>query len=623
MSFRTRLTSFFVLIVVVPMAAVGLLVFRLISDSEQGKADARASGLATAAQSIYSAASASARADAQTLARDAALLGASSLSARLSSLANQAGLARVVIRLGPRVVADVGNRTAIAPGAATVRAGPGGRPIRVTVSTLLASDLVHELATPPTVQVAVRAAGRTLAASTRLAASLGAGRQTVTLAGTHYRAVTQVLPGFGLSPVAVSALSDQSTTASSVGASRLLAAIFIAGFLVLAFAFSLLASRALQGQLGRFLEAARRLAGGDFSSPIETRGHDEFAGLGEEFNHMSRQLEHRLQELSEERARLRESIRRIGLTFASNLDRPALLELALRTAADAVQAPSGRVSARWRSHESLTETARVGSLTGFEQQIHEAERTALQRRGLGESSSEEVSVASVALGPSETGRRAGAVITVCRRGQPFSDDDRDVLRSLGTQATMALENVELHYQVRRQAVTDELTGLANHRRFQELLAIEVEQVRRYHHHVGLIMIDVDDFKSVNDTYGHPQGDIVLKEVSNVLRETSRDADAPARYGGEEMALILPHTDLEGSFAIAERVRRAIEALEVPRLDGEGALHITVSLGVTASSGAEKDALIADADAALYEAKRQGKNRTVRARVRTANVSGGQ
>jgi diguanylate cyclase (GGDEF)-like protein len=208
---------------------------------------------------------------------------------------------------------------------------------------------------------------------------------------------------------------------------------------------------------------------------------------------------------------------------------------------------------------------------------------------------------------------------VARRGNAFSDDERELLRSLAAQAGLALENVELHFQVRRQAVTDELTGLANHGRFQELLRNETEQVRRYRHSVGLIMLDIDDFKSVNDTYGHQQGDEVLRAVGRVVQENSRDADSPARYGGEEMALILPHTDLEGAYAIAERVRGAIEALEVPRLDGQGVLRTTASVGVAASNEGDKNALIADADAALYEAKRQGKNRAVRAAVRAANA----
>ena len=157
--------------------------------------------------------------------------------------------------------------------------------------------------------------------------------------------MTATFAGFDGSQVAVSILSD-ARIPGAVATDRVLAAIFIAGFLILAFFFSLLASRALHGQLGRFLDAARRLAGGDFSSPVPTSGRDEFALLGEEFNNMSRQLERRLAELEQERARVRQSIRRIGEAFASGLDRDALLELALQTAMDATEADRGRVSAR-------------------------------------------------------------------------------------------------------------------------------------------------------------------------------------------------------------------------------------------------------------------------------------
>jgi diguanylate cyclase (GGDEF)-like protein len=441
----------------------------------------------------------------------------------------------------------------------------------------------------------------------------------VTISGVRFRAVTQAFDGFGSSPVEVTLLSNLSATASSVGTSRLVAVVFIAGFLLLAFSFSVLASRALQGQLSGFLQAARRLGSGDFSSSVPIQGHDEFAALGAEFNSMSSQLANRLDELSQERARLREMIRRIGQTFASNLDRPALLELALRTAVDAVQAHAGRLSARSSSADPLDETVRVGSLAGIEDDVYRAEHAALAGRGLGEAESAQRSIASVALGAFEEGGRAHGVITVVRDDRPFTDDDRELLRSLASQATLALENVDLHYQVRRQAITDELTGLANHGRFQDLLSAEVDQVRRYHHQLGLIMLDIDNFKSINDTYGHQQGDVVLRQVARVLRETSREADTPARYGGEEMALILPHTDIEGSYAIAERVRMAIEALRIPRLDQSGSLRITASLGVAASSDGQKDALIAQADGALYAAKHAGKNRTIRSGAETANV----
>ena len=328
---------------------------------------------------------------------------------------------------------------------------------------------------------------------------------------------------------------------------------------------------------------------------------------------------HRLEELQQERARLRESIHRIGQTFESNLDRTALLELALHTAVDAVQATCARLTVRDSPEEPLAQVGVVGSLQGLEGRCHEAEADALSDGGLGEAEADGVFVASVALGPIEPGGRVCGLITVGRPEREFDDGDRDILLSLAAQATLALENVGLHYHIQRQAVTDELTGLANHGHFQELLQAEIEQVRRYRHPVALIMLDLDDFKSINDTYGHQQGDVVLKHVARVLRDTSRDVDIPVRYGGEEMAVILPHTDLNGAAAISERVRAAIEALRIPRLDGDAPLRITASFGVASSAEGDNDGLIADADAALYAAKRQGKNHTVTASSGAANV----
>jgi diguanylate cyclase (GGDEF)-like protein len=208
------------------------------------------------------------------------------------------------------------------------------------------------------------------------------------------------------------------------------------------------------------------------------------------------------------------------------------------------------------------------------------------------------------------------VLSVARGADtPFTPAARDLFHYLCVQAAISIENADLHQLVRRQAVTDELTGLFNHRHFQEVMTAEVERARRYGDDLALIMLDLDNFKDVNDAHGHMQGDLVLREIGRVLRDTVRDVDEAARYGGEEMAVILPQTDLEGAFRFAERVRVRIEQLALPRVDGDGTVRITASLGVAALSGgrsADRDDLVAAADAALYRAKRSGKNRTVRA-----------
>jgi diguanylate cyclase (GGDEF)-like protein len=207
------------------------------------------------------------------------------------------------------------------------------------------------------------------------------------------------------------------------------------------------------------------------------------------------------------------------------------------------------------------------------------------------------------------------IVSVARNDRPFTHDERELFAYLTRGASVSVENVGLHETVKRQALTDELTGLFNHRRFQEVMVSEVERARRFGHELGLIILDLDNFKQVNDTYGHLQGDMVLREVARVLRQSSREIDEPARYGGEEMAVALPQTDLEGAYQFAERVRRRIEALELPLLDNKGTLKVTASFGAASLGSAgstDKDALVAAADQALYEAKRAGKNRTVRA-----------
>jgi len=200
------------------------------------------------------------------------------------------------------------------------------------------------------------------------------------------------------------------------------------------------------------------------------------------------------------------------------------------------------------------------------------------------------------------------------RATEFTREERELFEYLAGQAGVSIENADLHETVQRQAVTDELTGLSNIRELNTTLDREIERSRRFSSSLGLVMVDIDDFKQVNDLHGHQQGDQVLVMVGRVLRDLSRDIDEPARYGGEELAVVTPETDAAGAAQLAERMREAIENLEITRLDGDGRISVTASFGVASvpDSASDKAALIAAADAALYRAKRAGKNRVERA-----------
>jgi diguanylate cyclase (GGDEF)-like protein len=156
--------------------------------------------------------------------------------------------------------------------------------------------------------------------------------------------------------------------------------------------------------------------------------------------------------------------------------------------------------------------------------------------------------------------------------------------------------------------TDSLTGLCNRRTLDEKLKAEFERAQRYSLDLSLLMIDVDRFKQVNDHFGHPAGDAMLRQVGQTLQDNARAADVVARYGGEEFSIILPNTGREAALAIAERIRQRVSALPAPT-------PLTVSIGIASLSGAAQEvarmadaqALVTAADAALYQAKKDGRN----------------
>jgi diguanylate cyclase (GGDEF)-like protein len=195
----------------------------------------------------------------------------------------------------------------------------------------------------------------------------------------------------------------------------------------------------------------------------------------------------------------------------------------------------------------------------------------------------------------------------------FTDGEIKLIQTVVTQAAIAIENAQLYEKTRNLSNTDELTGLANRRHFQEIVNREVAQARRYGTGFSLIIIDIDFFKLYNDTHGHLRGDAVLRKVAALLLQNTRGIDLVARFGGEEFVVLLPKTGTEGARAAAEKLRQCVAAETFSGAErSQPGGRLTISLGVAEFPSNSRDIyeLIDLADRALYQAKQKGRNRTV-------------
>jgi diguanylate cyclase (GGDEF)-like protein len=338
-----------------------------------------------------------------------------------------------------------------------------------------------------------------------------------------------------------------------------------------------------------------------------------------------------MDELRRQQVEIESSVERIGQAFASGLDRAALLAILVETTVRACEADyglvalSGSVGAEAESGEA-TEALSDAAL--------EAEHRAVRVGGVAEGQSDGAYALASSLGRLAPDDPPVGAMTVARTERPFTQNERRVFLYLVGQAATSVENIALHELVSEQAVTDELTGLPNHRAFREAMAKEAARAQRFRHDLSLLILDIDDFKQVNDTYGHLQGDTVLRAVGRIVDDESREIDEPARYGGEEFVVALPETSLEGALEVGERIRSRIERQAIRLIQGHGKITVTASLGAATMGPLADDvnALVAAADEALYEAKRSGKNRVVAARTtparkgtdaHTAKVGGSQ
>ena len=191
----------------------------------------------------------------------------------------------------------------------------------------------------------------------------------------------------------------------------------------------------------------------------------------------------------------------------------------------------------------------------------------------------------------------------------LSAGDLDWLTTFAKGLALPLERVRIQEELAKLAYSDPMTGLPNYRSFRRNLHDECERAARYGHPVSLLILDVDRFKRVNDEYGHPVGDEVLRHVAKVVQEHVRSIDSPARYGGEEFVVVCPETEVVAALVLAERLREAVENSPCTLPNGE-TIGVTMSIGVSVfpDEAILEANLIEIADAALYQAKRSGRNR---------------
>ncbi|MDX6552495.1 MAG: hypothetical protein QOH74_983, partial [Gaiellales bacterium] len=382
----------------------------------------------------------------------------------------------------------------------------------------------------------------------------------------------------------------------------------LAGLVVV---FALLAADRISRALTDLSQRALSLVRSDHAPPPS--GGDELHELGAALDTMSSELNERMSELENERARLKSTLTRYGETLAATHDMRALLSAVLETAMQATNARGGRLLLYAPDRGDATEQVRMGTARGSRADLPMVVSAGSGMEGMVLTTAEPQVSASprpmVAVPIEREHKLLGVLTVVDHEEGEFLRDDVETLAGLANQAGVAIENARLHLQVEQQAITDPLTGLANRRQFFDTLEREFERAQRFGTPLSLIMLDIDNFKQMNDVRGHLAGDAVLHGTAGTIEGLIREIDLAARYGGEEFGVLLPQTNLEGAKNLAERLREAV-ALRVVSFGDDQINGVTASFGVASGPRTNADHLdlVARADAALYRAKRAGKNR---------------
>ncbi|MFA5809554.1 MAG: diguanylate cyclase [Thermoleophilia bacterium] len=385
------------------------------------------------------------------------------------------------------------------------------------------------------------------------------------------------------------------------------------GVAFLAVTLGLLLARNITGPLRKLTNATAAGIEGDLGTDIDVRSRDEVGSLATSFSLMQTSIRSYISELEESRTQLLLALSYAGDILGSTTDRERLM----KTTAEAARLATGATgiwvelfSTDQPGQKAISAAVPSGFFRGSA--ADEAGRlvrdVASGKAAAGETlrfnSKEAVTY------PLMYDRRAlGALVAVFDHDHPLEDSRKKILSLLAMQAASAVENVNFGELQRRLAITDPLTGLYNFRYLSNVLDREMSKSQRYGRNLSAAILDLDDFKKVNDTYGHQAGDELLKAVARVLMANVRQSDMVTRYGGEEFSVVFPETSKEFAIKVSEKLRRGIAAIRLPEYPE---VRVTTSIGVASypEDSEEQTDLLMKADQALYRAKESGKNRCV-------------
>ena len=638
MSLQQRLTLLFVVIVMLPLSAAGFFVRESVIGEIRRREESRLRPALVETEATL---------DARLKSVDELIAPVSSRAGKLPQKGSGASLQSMLKRAlastedldflialdaSERVVASSLTEPSFAPGfkapgvAEIVKSAPAGvaeRRLRVTGQSALVESFVAgfwadreflEQASQGELELALVVGDETVAATAAVPDYLDPAARD---GSVEVRVITL--------PRGVSGVAWYSPAKHSALSQRVL--YYLLGLLGVAFVvvavLSHWLSRLLTNPLKEVSRGAEAIAQGRFEYRIPIRSKDEVGQLAASFNDMAARLDTTVAELSSSRDLLQRTVQRVGETLRSTHDMRSILESILNTAADAVGADVGVIwgfsARRGEVYPIVVRDARADGLgrvsvgSGIVGLVAERGVTVV-RDGSGESpqpaASEPRLPVSIAL-PLYSQQRIHSVLTVYRRDAqtPFEQGDIDTVKFLADQGRVALENVQLHEEAQRLSITDGLTGVWNRRFLQMQFRSMHATAMRFNRPFSLLMLDLDHFKSVNDSFGHQRGDAVLIEFAQRVSDAVREVDVVARYGGEEFVCLLSETDLSGAVVTAEKILEEVRSESFGGA-GERPIDLTVSVGVASfpQHGDSFRTLVAAADRGLYRAKQEGRDR---------------